>query len=319
MHKQQATDQRQLARIVIGHDSDPPTSIFNRDCSHLNQVVGIQLPSQDCVLFDLRLVKSRAVGGIHACQVPVEIRRTYLTPGVRGFCHGVTALQEMLVDATYGPTVLVVASHKLGASAFTFKTQPPSQLEYGLVVTGKRGRLPIVHHLQMVLDGAQKDIPVREHPVLIGRQKPVGGQPLQCVQRVAATHLGVLPPMDQLQILGNELHIPDGTDSQLDLPPFPTPLAQMGFGALFHAVNVAPYRLALPAHQDGLRPLGELVSNLLAPGNDTRLEQCLFLPQLGVLLQVGSVAVQRGDQHAVASPGTQPHVYPIEKPFGRHP
>ncbi len=58
--------------------------------------------------------------------------------------------------------MLLVTGQKLLARSIAAKPQPARQLRQGLSILRQAVSLPVIHHLQVMLDGSQEYIPIRQ-------------------------------------------------------------------------------------------------------------------------------------------------------------
>ena len=94
-------------------------------------------------------------------------------------------------------------------------TQPAGQQAGGRRFGGQRMGLAAVLELQPVLHPPQESVGVGQRPLLAIGQQPGHRQLLQRPQGPALAQLGPLAGVEQLQQLGDQLHVPDAAVPQL--------------------------------------------------------------------------------------------------------
>ena len=161
-------------------------------------------------------------------------------------------------------------------------------------VVGQGMGLAVIHHLQVVFDGAQEDIAIRQHAVLADRQQVrlSGSAP------APSSVLG-------LRILARASAAARRTPAAKTAPQIPhrgsslRPASHRPTRALLLqrrlrcAVSWRTHpRASTPTgspNNSGRTLLQEVFPHRRVPGHQARLEQGLFFPQQGVLLQIGQV------------------------------
>jgi hypothetical protein len=82
-----------------------------------------------------------------------------------------------------------------------------------LLIIGKRMRLHIVHHLQLVFDIPQKAIGLGEASQVSFRQESMPVKPLERIERIARHNSGQSPAHNYLDRLREKLDLADAADS----------------------------------------------------------------------------------------------------------
>ena len=121
--------------------------------------------------------------------------------------------------------MLLVTGQKLLARFIAAKPQPARQLRQGFGILRQAVGLPVIHHLQMMLDGSQEYITIRQDANFLNGNQVERGQAGQGIQGVACQDLRVFVSISQLQQLDGKFDVPDRTFSQLNLTPTASILA----------------------------------------------------------------------------------------------
>src|SRR6185436_9310596 len=90
------------------------------------------------------------------------------------------------------------------------KPQAPGKERKRIRVGGHGVRLLIMHHLNVVLDRPEQSVAVGKDAGFLMREQMMARETRQNLERGTTAQIGELIPMRQLQILNDELHVPDG-------------------------------------------------------------------------------------------------------------
>ena len=93
--------------------------------------------------------------------------------------------------------------------------------------------------------------------------------------------------MRQLEVLCDELGIPDRAFAQLDLAPGAAGQPQLRLGELLHRVHLGAHRLGPGFEQQRRGAAQESSPDRLIPGHDARAQQRLLLPEARVPFEIG--------------------------------
>src|SRR5206468_1508005 len=85
------------------------------------------------------------------------------------------------------------------------------------MVLGQRVGLELVEDLQAVLDGAQVDEAITEKAAERGREIAALGEAEDGAQRVLLAEPRIVPPVEELERLHEELDLADAADAELDV------------------------------------------------------------------------------------------------------
>ena len=258
--KQQAADQRQLAQVIVGHDRDAPVPFLDAFGRHLHRVAIAQAGGQLSVKRDLGGAEGRGVGRGKPREMAADFRLRAESRSPVGWIrdlflvHGHNSSlswrlsagrrpQVAQIDGADRRAVLLGVRHEACACGRAGEAQPPRQVAQVGGVGRQRVGLPVVQDLQVVLDGAQKGVAVRQHAIVVAREIAVLGQPRQGLQRVTGAELRLAAAVGQLQVLRHELGVADRAFAQLDFAPGAAGLAQVRLGQLLHLVHFGAHRV----------------------------------------------------------------------------
>ena len=178
------------------------------------------------------------------------------------------------------------------------------------MVLGQRVGLELVEDLQAVLDGAQVDEGIAEKAAERGREIAALGEAEDGAQRVLLAEPRIVPPVEELERLHEELDLADAADAELDV-------AALGVLAAERAVDGALHPADLP-HDGGVEPrpehegpdqLGEAAGDRGIAGAEAGLDERLPLPGLRAIGHVGAVALEGQDEGAYPALGPEPEVH----------
>ena len=261
MHKQQPADDCQLAQIIIGNDGDAPLPARQRLALHSCQGCAVQRCGQRGVARDLRRAKNLRVGRGHAQHVALHLR---CVPRL------FRCIKVAPVHGADGSAVRFIALHKVRARLRAAEVQPLRQRGERGFIRRQSVRLAVIQQLQMVLNGAQEAVAVRQCVLRRRRQQAVLRQLLQRQQCICTAHIQ-RSAMQALQILHHKLHITNGARAQLYLAPCAAPAHQLRLGALLHGVHGAAQRGGLNAKDGSRRLLLKLRKHGAVARSQTRL------------------------------------------------
>ena len=179
--------------------------------------------------------------------------------------------------------------------------------------TGQLVRLPVVGHLQAMLDLAQEPVGVEQLAVVPRGKIALLLEPVQCVHGSAAAQEPVLSAVEPLETLDEELDVANPAGVELDVersapPPAVLLNAVPGLGDLVDLREVGG-RLIDP----GPQPVEELPAQLEVSARRPGLEEHLQLPVPSPVEVVVHRRRDRQDQLSGPAFGTQPQVDPVDE------
>ena len=179
--------------------------------------------------------------------------------------------------------------------------------------------LELVDDLEAVLDGSQKAERLAEEAPARLRQVAALGQAEDGPQAVTLAEPRVVPRVEELERLHQELDLADAAHAQLDVAPL-DPFGAKGLVDLrLHAADLGD---DLGGHawaeDEGADEVEEARGHARVARAEARLDQRLSLPQLRSLLQVRPVALQREDDAARPPLGAEAEIHPKGVALVRH-
>ena len=136
-------------------------------------------------------------------------------------------------------------------------------------IVGNLVRLLVGHHLQPVLDAAQKDIGFAEIARDLTFDPPPRGEPAQRLQRLRHAQVRLAPTGDQLLRLHEELDLADAAAAELDVVAGDRDRAEAAVGVdlPLHGVNVGDGRkVEVLAPDEGRKLVEELATGVEIAG-----------------------------------------------------
>ncbi len=302
MHEEQSADDGQFAGEVVADNRDAPGGFVARHGFDQRRDVFVQFLGERGMVLDFGGRKYLAIGGVHARDVLPDERGRFVG---HGFVPYLTQ-----VDGANGAAVFLAAGQE---SLAIGKAEAAGKQGDGARFGGQGIGLPVVHHLQVVFDGAQEDIAVGENAGVGGGKQPGGAQARQGFERGAGANLRILADIGQLQVLDDEFDIADGAGAELDFAPGAAFFAQEFLGALFHGIDFGANLLGRQAKDARPGGFAQFFTERQVARDGSKFEQGLFFPGAGVLFEIFQVPGQGGDERAVLAPGPQAHIDPVQE------
>ena len=175
----------------------------------------------------------------------------------------------------------------------------------------------VVPQLQRVLDRPEQDIGQRQPPILARQDALEVRQSDQSFERVRAPHRALRTTVLELQELRHELDVADRALPRFHIAEEPSFLLKSSFDLVLHRADVVAVGLDGDVEQDRFDAFQEVGAERQLPGDRTRFQQCLLLPQRGVGLQVFDVGFDRANQCSGLAPRTQSHINSVQETFAR--